>query len=66
LKLFIKCLFTIPFDETDNAQDKKQCDYPVRVWYEQKGEISTMFLKDLMFGHEKGETMSNVPIENLV
>lgn len=60
-----KCPFTIQFDETGNAQDKKQCDVLVRFWNEQKGEIITMFLKSLMFGHAKGETVSNALIETL-
>ena len=60
-----RCPYTIQFDETGNAQDKKQCDLLVRFWNERKGEISTLFLKSLMFGHARGETVSEAILETL-
>ncbi|XP_022236838.1 uncharacterized protein LOC111084420, partial [Limulus polyphemus] len=53
------------YDETGNAQDKKQCDVLVRFWNDQKGEISTVFIKSLMFGHARGDTVSDAIPETL-
>lgn len=60
-----KCPFSVQFDETGNAKDKKQCDVLVRFWNDQAGEVYTVFLKSLMFGHAKGETVSEAIIETL-
>ena len=60
-----KCPFTVQFDETGNAQDKKQCDVLVRFWNEERGEIATFFLKSLMFGHAKSDTVSQAIIDTL-
>lgn len=38
-------------------------DMLVRFWNEQKGEVSTMFLKSLMLGHAKAETVSSAIID---
>lgn len=37
----------------------------MRFWNEQKGEISTVFVKSLMFGHARGDTVSNAILETL-
>ena len=40
-----RCPYTIQFDESGNAQDKKKCDLLVRFWNDRTDEISTLFLK---------------------
>ena len=40
-----KIPYTIQFDETGTVQNKKQCDVLIRFWDEERGEISTIFLK---------------------
>ena len=42
--------FTILFDETTNAKNKKQMDLLVRYWSEAAGEVTTGYLTSMMFG----------------
>jgi hypothetical protein len=48
-----KAFFTLHFDETMNAQVKKQMDVLVRFWCEGKGEVQVRYLSSIMFGHAK-------------
>ena len=43
--------YTLHFDETTNAQSKKQMDILVRYYSEVHGEVKVRFLKAVMFGH---------------
>ena len=51
--------YTIHFDETTNAQMKKQMDILVRYYSEKHGEVKVRFLKALMFGHAFAKTVSD-------
>ena len=50
--------YTIHFDETTTAQVKKQIDVLVRYFLETDGEGKVRFLKGLIFGHAKAETVA--------
>ena len=60
-----KIPYTIQFDETGTVQNMKQCDILIRFWNEEKGEISTMFLKSELFGHAKGVDVGQALIDTL-
>ena len=51
--------FTLQFDKTVTAQNQKQLDLLIRFWSEKKGEVVTRFLQAQMFGHAKGQDVSN-------
>jgi len=38
-----KVFYTIQFDETGNAQDRKQCDILLRFWNNDKDLITTQY-----------------------
>jgi hypothetical protein len=71
-----KAYFTLHFDETMNAQVKKQMDVLVRFWCEGKGEVQVRYLSSIMFGHAKAvdvvaELMAlldrhSIPLEQLL
>ena len=60
-----KVFYTIQFDETENSQGKKQCDVLIRFWNSQTGQISTQYLKSIMFGHAKGKDVVNALLDAL-
>ena len=47
--------FTFHFDETLNAQVKKQMDLLLRYWSEQHQEVRVKYFTSVMFGHAKVE-----------
>ena len=47
--------FTLHFDETLNAQVKKQMDLLLRYWSEQHQEVRVKYFTSVMFGHAKAE-----------
>ena len=55
--------FVIQYDETSNSQVRKQMDVLVRYWSEAKGEVVVQFLKAIMFGHAKGDTVSRAILD---
>ena len=57
--------FVIQYDETSNSQVRKQMDVLVRYWSEAKGEVVFQFLKAIMFGHAKGDTVSRAILDAL-
>lgn len=59
IQRFPSTYFTIQFDETTNAQMKKQMDILVRYYSEKYGEVKVRFLKALMFGHAFAKTVSD-------
>ena len=60
-----KVYFTLQFDETGNAQGNKQCDVLVRFWNSDTGQVSTQFLKYLMFGHAKGKDLAQALLDTI-
>ena len=50
--------YTLHFDETTNAQIKKQMDILVRYYSEVHGEVKVRFLKAVMFGHAFAKTVA--------
>ena len=60
-----KVFYTIQFDETGNFQGKKQCDVLIRFWNSQTGQISTQYLKYIIFGHAKGKYVANALLDTL-
>ena len=57
--------YVIQYDETSNSQVRKQMDVLVRYWSEAKGEVVVQFLKAIMFGHAKGDTVSKAILDAL-
>ena len=51
--------YTLHFDETTNAQSKKQMDILVRYYSEVHGEVKVRFLKAVMFGHAFAKTVAD-------
>ena len=51
--------YTLHFDETTNAQIKKQMDILVRYYSEVHGEVKVRFLKAVMFGHAFVKTVAD-------
>ena len=51
--------YTLHFDETTNAQIKKQMDILVRYYSEVHGEVKVRFLKAVMFGHAFAKTVAD-------
>ena len=49
----------------NNSQVRKQMDVLVRYWSETKGEVVVQFLKAIMFGHAKGDTVSRAIFDAL-
>ena len=60
-----KVYFTLQFDETGNAQGYKQCDVLIRFLNCESGEVSTQFLKSLMFGHAKGNDIAQALLDTI-
>lgn len=57
--------YTIQYDETGNAQGRKQCDILVHYWSKEKNEVSVRFLQTLFFGHAKGHDVATKIVEIL-
>ena len=51
--------YTLHFDESTNAQIKKQMDILVRYYSEVHGEVKVGFLKAVMFGHAFAKTVAD-------
>ena len=51
----VQSFFTSHFDETINAQVKKQMDCLVCNWSERHHEVKFKYLTSIMFGHSKAE-----------
>lgn len=51
--------FTIQYDETTQAQGKKQMDILIRYWSKNAEGINVRYLTSFMFGHAKAEQVSN-------
>ena len=47
--------FTLHYDETVNAQVKKQMDVVVWFWSETNNEVTVKYLTSVMFGHARAE-----------
>jgi hypothetical protein len=60
-----KVFYNIQFDETGNAQGRKQCDILLRFLNVHQGLITTQYLKSVMFGHAKGKDMAVALLDTL-
>ena len=57
--------YVIQYDETSNSQVRKQMDVLIRYWSEAKREVVVQFLKAILFGHAKGNTVSKAILDAL-
>lgn len=60
-----KTPFVVEYDETTQAQIKKQLNIQIRYWSKMRNEVCVRFYKALMFGHAEGATVAGRMMETL-
>jgi hypothetical protein len=60
-----KTPFVVEYDETTQAQIKKQLNIQIRYWSKMRNEVCVRFYKALMFGHAEGAKVASRIIETL-